>query len=638
MEGFVSRSTTFFSDPPPPLSGFGIYKAATGPSVVSTLSISLIWIMYNAIPPYLLLHYNFIGKGQTLRWACTVCFWMTTALSLSALVLLWLVYPPMYDYGSIVDASLSFYDSQRLGPVLRNGTNGTTLGPAFPVPWRANASLLWERGPRSLGFGNLTGGFMTGADVGTVKMTMPAAFATSMLAWGLLEFPKGYKKANATAHALDTLRWSADYLMKTVVKDRKRSDRHNEYLIVYQVGNLTVDKQHWTRPEDMDRKTHKRPAYYVTTYNGTSDLAGQVVAALAATSTAFADVDPKYADKLMTTALRLYGAATRHTGRYTKPFVYKCAPPDPTAGLASPSRTKCKPPDRIFNGAAVAQYNSTSYRDDLAWAAAWMYKATKDRAYLDDAYKWYVAHGNEEGQLDQRLLVDWDNVAWPTTLLLAQLTDDANFHTRFQDFLSRWICTSSVVSYTDLGRAFNHFDPKVPTTMNVAMLSAIYGQAIAPNASIKAWMPQKYSHAVKSQRYTCWTRKQMRYVLGDHAASRIVGVGSRYPLRPADRAASCPADRKTNCTSLNALFTPRPNPHTLRGALIANPRTWDYFEDARTSNDTAVSVEWNAGLAGAAAGLNQVGGTYDQCLQGYGLLSYEIDVCGGSDKARFYGP
>lgn len=619
--------------------GFGLYKAATGPSVVSTLSISLIWIMYNAIPPYLLLHYNFIGRGQTLRWACTVCYWMTTALSLAALVLLWLVYPPLYDYGKIVDASLSFYDTQRVGPILRNGTNGTVAGPAFPVAWR-NASLLWERGPKSLGFGNLTGGFMTGADVGTVKMTMPAAFATSMLAWGLLEFPKGYKKANATAHALDTLRWSADYLLKTVVKDRKRSQRYNEYLIAYQVGNLTVDKQHWTRPEDMDRKTHKRPAYYVTTYNGTSDIAGQLVAAFAATSAAFQDVDPKYADKLMTTALRLYGAATRHTGRYTKPFLYKCAPTDPTQGLQSPTRkaAKCKPPERIFNGAAVAQYNSTSYRDDLAWAAAWMYKATKDKAYLDDAYKWYVAHSNEEGQLDQRLLVDWDNVAWPATLLLAELTDDAAFHTKFQDFLSRWICTSSVVSYTDLGRAFNHYDPKVPTTMNVAMLSAIYGQQITPNASIKPWMPQKYSHAVKAQRYTCWTRKQMRYVLGDHAASRIVGVGPRYPLRAADRAASCPKDKKQNCTALNALFTPKANPHVLKGALIANPRTWDYFEDARTSNDTAVSIEWNAGLAGAAAGLNQIGGTYDQCLQGYGLLSYEIDVCGGSDKARFYGP
>jgi len=640
-EGGRERSALARARRPPPLlhpfllSGFGLFKASTGPAVVSTLSISIIWIMYNAIPPYLLLHYNFVGRGATLRWACTVCFWMTSALSLAALVLLWLVYPPLYDYGTVVNSSLRFYDGQRLGPILRNGTNGTTVGPLFPVAWR-NASLAWERGPRALGFGNLTGGFATGADVGTVKMTMPAAFATSMLAWGLLEFPTGYKKANATAHALDTLRWSADYLLKTVKKDRKRSDRYSEYILVYQVGNLTVDKAHWTRPEDMDRRVHKRPAYYVTTYNGTSDLAGQLVAAFASTSMAFQDSDPKYADKLMTTALRLYGAAARHPGRYTKNFLYKCAPPDANAQMSAPKHTKCKPADRIFNGAAVANYNSTSYRDDLAWAAAWMFRATKDRAYLDDAYKYYVAHSNEEGQLDQKLLVDWDNVAWPTTLLLAQATDDAAFHTRFQDFLSRWICTSSVVSYTDLGRAFNHFDPKVPTTMNVAMLAAVYGQQIAPNASVKAWMPQKYSHAVKSQRYTCWTRKQMRYVLGDHAASRVVGVGKRFPLRPADRAASCPADRKVNCTSLNALFTPKANPRTLTGALIANPRTWDYFEDSRTSNDTQVSVEWNAGLQGAAAGLNQVSGTYDQCLQGYGLLSYEVDVCGGTDKARFF--
>jgi hypothetical protein len=109
------------------------------------------------------------------------------------------------------------------------------LGPKFPVSWRGNTSLAWEKGPRALGFGNLTGGFMTGGDAGTLKMTGPAAFATALLAWGLLEFPKGYAKANATAHALDTLRWSNDYLLKTFTKDRKRSQRHNEYLIVYQV-------------------------------------------------------------------------------------------------------------------------------------------------------------------------------------------------------------------------------------------------------------------------------------------------------------------------------------------------------------------------------------------------------------------
>jgi hypothetical protein len=60
-------------------------------------------------------------------------------------------------------------------------------------------------------------------------------------------------------------------------------------------------------------------------------------------------------------------------------------------------------------------------------------------------------------------------------VLLASITDDAAFHKPAQDFLARWLCTSSVVSYTDLGRAYNHFDPRVGTTMNVAMLSAVYG-------------------------------------------------------------------------------------------------------------------------------------------------------------------
>jgi len=227
----------------------------------------------------------------------------------------------------------------------------------------------------------------------------------------------------------------------------------------------------------MDRKTHRRPAYYVTTYNGTSDLAGQLVAAFASSSLAFRGVDDRYSDKLMTAALRLYGAATRHAGRYTKPFVYKCAPDDPNAQLRAPNKPLCKPADVVFKGSAVGLYNSTSYRDDLTWAAAWMNRATGDRAYLDDAYKYYVQHSNEEGQADQRLLVDWDHVAWPATVLLAQITDDAAFHKPAQDFLARWLCTSSVVSYTDLGRAYNHFDPRVGTTMNVAMLSAVYGKS-----------------------------------------------------------------------------------------------------------------------------------------------------------------
>lgn len=53
----------------------------------------------------------------------------------------------------------------------------------------------------------------------------------------------------------------------------------------------------------------------------------------------------------------------------------------------------------------------------------------------------------------------------------------------------------------------------------------------------------------------------------------------------------------------------------------------DNFRDLRTSNDTWVSVEYNPGLAGIAAALNQVPGTYEQCLQGYGIFSSEGKIC-----------
>ena len=77
----------------------------------------------------------------------------------------------------------------------------------------------------------------------------------------------------------------------------------------------------------------------------------------------------------------------------------------------------------------------------------------------------------------------------------------------------------------------------------------------------------KYSDGMRSQKYICWTRKQMRYMLGDHGFSYVVGFNQKFPLRPADRGASCPR-APANCTQVTALYNPQPNPHTLYGALV----------------------------------------------------------------------
>lgn len=77
--------------------------------------------------------------------------------------------------------------------------------------------------------------------------------------------------------------------------------------------------------------------------------------------------------------------------------------------------------------------------------------------------------------------INWDNMIYPTTVLLAMLTDNAAFHASAQAYLQKWLCSSGgTISYTPLGRAYNRFDSSLGQTMNAALVSVIYGKAIQP--------------------------------------------------------------------------------------------------------------------------------------------------------------
>lgn len=70
-----------------------MHKVIQDGNVITTLSISLVWIFYSIIPPYLLLHYHFVGKGHSLRYACRIAYVLSSFCAFAAIVLLWLVYP-----------------------------------------------------------------------------------------------------------------------------------------------------------------------------------------------------------------------------------------------------------------------------------------------------------------------------------------------------------------------------------------------------------------------------------------------------------------------------------------------------------------------------------------------------------------
>ncbi len=93
--------------PKPHLTPHRCLLQVDGATVVTTLTISVVWIIYSMIPPYLLIHYTWIGRGTTLQFMCRVAFVLSFVTSICAMLLLWAVYPKDYDFGSATKVRLS---------------------------------------------------------------------------------------------------------------------------------------------------------------------------------------------------------------------------------------------------------------------------------------------------------------------------------------------------------------------------------------------------------------------------------------------------------------------------------------------------------------------------------------------------
>ena len=275
---------------------------------------------------------------------------------------------------------------------------------------------------------DLSGGWLTGMKAGNMKATGPLAFATTLQAWGYMSFQDGFTKAGQSEALLDSVRWGADYLSKLY----RYNAASNTSLIISRVGDVDTEMLLWYRPED---QSEPRDAFAVDLNSEIggygADLGGSVTAGLASASIIFQstenDEDRDYGAKLLDRAQEVYRVARLATLTYSQ---------------------------ADYNMSVL--YNSTSVYDDLAWAAGWMYKATRDEAYLSDMYDFYVKHLQFEGEAtDWKYAFDWDNVFWPLNVLMAQETGKGTFKDQSELFLKSWICADNAAIYTRRGRAFN---------------------------------------------------------------------------------------------------------------------------------------------------------------------------------------
>ncbi|OIT19036.1 endoglucanase 24 [Nicotiana attenuata] len=104
-----------------------------------------------------------------------------------------------HDYTDALTKSILFFEGQR--------------SCYLPQDQRMN----WQ-GHSGLGDGwpvntDLTGGYYDAGD--NVKFNPPVAFTTTLLAWSVIKFGQ-YMPPSELRNALVTIRWSTDYLLKTV--------------------------------------------------------------------------------------------------------------------------------------------------------------------------------------------------------------------------------------------------------------------------------------------------------------------------------------------------------------------------------------------------------------------------------------
>jgi endoglucanase len=118
---------------------------------------------------------------------------------------------------------------------------------------------------------------------------------------------------------------------------------------------------------------HSDGIAYINSSNPSSEILGESAATMAATSVIFAEKNKTYSDQLLGHAVDLYTRATTYQGSYMK--------------STHPNLKTVK-----------EWYPSSIYTDELAWAAAWLYVATKDEKYrtaADEFIKKSLDHQNE---------------------------------------------------------------------------------------------------------------------------------------------------------------------------------------------------------------------------------------------------
>ena len=432
------------------------------------------------------------------------------------------------DYAKVLGLSLEFYEAQR------------SDGPFPKVSWRKPAGLSDGSDVGK----DLSGGWFDAGD--GVKFNLPMAYSATILNWGIISFPNGYNKAGQGDYAKEQVKYALDYLMATYNEGSDASSPSDDS-IYYQVGDVTADHNFWGPPEDM---TMNRPTYTCNSSLKCAEVAGEMASAFASGSIVFASTNSSYSATLLDKAKKIYNFAKTYQGN---------------------------------NGYTATQgaYSSHSgYNDELAWSAIWLYMATKDNTYLNDA-KSFISKTNDATYW----AMNWDDVTNGAKVLLYANTKDTQYKNSLDKHFNHWF---NGVGYTSGGLAFLDKWGSLRYSANSSFLALTYAQTLP---------------STEQSNLINFAKGQINYMLGDNPrdSSYVIGYGKNYPINPHHRASHNSVTHNIN--------SPTNNEFLLKGALVGGPKSKDdfnYKDDRMDYVANEVATDYNAGFTGVLAGLLSV--------------------------------
>eukprot|EP01137_Pigoraptor_chileana_P023362 Opistho-2@89521 len=445
------------------------------------------------------------------------------------------------NYAEALQKSMFFYEAQRAG---RKDAQSR-------VHWRGDSVV---NDGSDLGF-DLSGGWFDAGD--HIKFGVPMGYSATVLAWGGLTFRDGYVKSGQMQYLKSNLRFVAEYFLQAHSKGK--------FVLAGQVGVADYDHQSWVSPEVIHYAAAKtRPSQMITKNCPGSELAGEASAALASISLLLREDNATYADILLRHATELHEFADTYRGVYTACIT-----------------------------AAAGYYDSYSgYLDELAWAGAWMYRATNNRTYLDKARDAYN-QSTGGASCPCQWTLSWDDVSYGAAVVLYELTNDTLYSVNIEKNLDFW---SKTLRKSAGGLSFLNQWGSLRYATTTAFTAFAYARLIA-----------KSKPAVATA-YTAWAKVQVDYALGVNPANRsyVVGFGKNYPKNPHHRGATGGWANSVTCC-------PTTSRHILYGALVGGPKAADDFAYADLRNDwiaNEVATDYNAGFSGALSALMETyGGT-----------------------------